>query len=95
MALFAIFGAALTMVVAYVASPQRGLGEPSRRAIMGAGLSYYWLAYTLTGFSRLSGPHRPDVFYGWSVMAMLVALLLRFADNVIAKKTARDDRSPH
>lgn len=94
MALFAIFGAALTMMVAYVASPQRGLGERSRRVILGAGLSYYWLAYTLTGFSRLSGPHRPDAFYGWSVMLMLVALLLRFADNFIAKKTIRDDRSP-
>ena len=60
MALFAIFGAALTTVVAYVASPQPSLSERSRRAILGTGLSYYWLAYTLTGLSHLSGPpHRP------------------------------------
>jgi hypothetical protein len=91
MALFAIFGAALTMVIAYVASPQPGLGEQSRRAILGAGLSYYWLAYVLIGLSHLSGPHRPDAFYGFSVMLMLVALLVRFADNFSAKKTHREE----
>ena len=92
MALFAIFGAALTMMIAYVASPQRGLGEQSRRTILGTGLSYYWLAYMLIGLSHLSGPHRPDGFYGFSVMLMLAALLIRFADNFITKKHQREDR---
>ena len=92
MALFAIFGAALTLVIAYVASPRPSLGEQSRRAILGVGLSYYWLAYTLTGLSHLSGPHRPDGFYGFSVMAMLAALLIRFADNFISKRRQRENR---
>lgn len=91
MALFAIFGAALTAVIAYAASPRSGLGEQSRHAILGAGLAYYWFAYLLTGLSHLSGPHRPDGFYGWSVTLMLLALLARFADNVIAKTRARED----
>ena len=92
MALFAIFGAALTIVIAYVTSPQPSLGDQSRRAILATGLSYYWLAYMLIGLSHLSGPHRPDGFYGFSVMLMLTALLIRFADNFIAKRRQREDR---
>jgi hypothetical protein len=85
MALFAIFGAALTMVIAYVASPRSNLGEQSRKTLLGVGLSYFWLAYTLTALSHLSGPHRPDAFYGFSLILMLAALLARFVDNFVTK----------
>jgi hypothetical protein len=83
MVLFASFGAALTMVVAYAVSPGPKLGEQSRRAILGVGLAYFWLAYSLTDLSRLSGP--PDPFYGASLILMFAALLVRFADNFGAR----------
>lgn len=90
MVVFVAFGAVLTLVIAYAASPQRNLGEKSRKTILGVGLSYFWLAYTLSSLSHLSGPHRPDGFYGASVMLMVVALLLRFADQFLARMHVRD-----
>ncbi len=88
MGLFVLFGAGLTMVVAYAAVPHRNLNESARRTILGAGLSYFWAAYALTALSRLSGPHRPDMFYGISLTLMVTALLLRFADRFVAKRKA-------
>jgi hypothetical protein len=85
MALFVIFGAALTMVIAYVASPRSNLGEQSRKTLLAVGMSYFWLAYALTALSHLSGPHRPDGFYGASLILMLAALLMRFVDNFVKK----------
>ena len=85
MVLFVIFGAALTMVIAYVASPRSNLGEQSRKTLLGVGMSYFFLAYTLTALSHLSGPHRPDAFYGFSLILMLAALLARFVDNFVTK----------
>jgi hypothetical protein len=85
MVLFVIFGAALTMVIAYVASPQSNLGEQPRKTLLGVGMSYFFLAYTLTALSHLSGPHRPDAFYGFSLILMLAALLARFVDNFVTK----------
>lgn len=89
MALFALFGAVLTMVIAYTATRPRNLGE-SRRAILGVGLSYFWLTYTLTALSHLSGP---DGFYGISLILMLVALLVRFAGNFAAKMRPQEEAS--
>ena len=47
--------------------------------------SFFWLTYALTGLAHLSGPHRPDGFYGLSLSLMILALLLRFADRLWAK----------
>ncbi len=61
MSVFAIFGAGLTMVIAYAPSPQPSLGERSRRAILGVGMAYFWLAYTLNGpvaYFRPASPGR-------------------------------------
>jgi hypothetical protein len=87
MLVFVIFGAALVAVLAYSLSRQARsfLGEPGRRAILTTGIAYFWLAYSLTGLSHISGPHRPDVYYGLSLSLMVVALLLRFADHFVRK----------
>jgi hypothetical protein len=55
-----------------------------RRILLGAGLCCFWLAYALTGLEHISGPHRPDGFYGVSILLMIAALLLRFADDFAA-----------
>ena len=73
--------------MAYAASRQAvaRLGETvAPRLAVGGGL-LFWLTYALTGLAHLSGPHRPDAFYGVSLSLMIMALLLRFADRFVAK----------
>ena len=87
MTLFALFGGGAAMVMAYAASREAAshLGEKSRRALLTVAGSFFWLTYALTGLAHLSGPHRPDNFYGFSLSLMILALLVRFADRFVAK----------
>lgn len=89
---FVMFGAGLTLVIAYAASRDAALflGRTACGVMLGVGLSYFWLAYALAGLARISGPHRPDAFYGFSLSLMIVALLLRFADRFAAKIQAHN-----
>jgi hypothetical protein len=87
MTLFSIFGGGIVAVLAYAAGGQATtlVGEPARRALLKVAGAFFWLTYALTGLAHLSGPHRPDAFYGVSLSLMIAALLLRFADGFIAK----------
>ena len=87
MGMFIIFSSLLVAVIAYSVTPhaKEFLGNAPRRAILTLGIAYFWLAYALTGLSRISGPHRPETFYGLSVSLMVTALLLRFADRFVRK----------
>lgn len=87
MTLFALFGGMAMAVMAYAASRQAlaRLGEKVRRALLSVAASFFWLTYALTSLAHLSGPHRPDMFYGVSLSLMILALLLRFADRLVAK----------
>jgi hypothetical protein len=90
MTVFALFGAGMTLIVAYTASRQAAafLGDKARVAMLRVGMSTFWLAYALAGLAHISGPHRPDAFYGVSLGLMVAALLLRFADRFVAKLRA-------
>lgn len=87
MTLFALFGGGAAGVMAYAASREAGaqLGDKSRRALLSVAGTFFWLTYALTGLAHLSGPHRPDKFYGLSLSLMILTLLLRFADRFAAK----------
>jgi hypothetical protein len=95
MAAFAAVSATLIVVVAYGVSrnAEAFLGAAIRRAILMMGLAYFWLAYAMTGLAHISGPHRPDVFYGFSVSMMVAALLLRFADRLVQQWKRRELQS--
>ena len=82
MTIFASFGALLVLVIAYAAGHPTAhfLGERISKAILRVGMSTFWVAYTAAGLSHISGPHRPDPFYGFSLSLMVFVLLLRFAD---------------
>ena len=84
--LFDLAGAVLLVIIACTASRHVAffLDERVRRILLGASLWCFWLAYALTGLEHISGPHRPDAFYGVSILLMIVALLLRFADDFAA-----------
>lgn len=81
--LFVLFGAGVTLVMALALTPRMGeqAGEAARRALLGVSVIYFWLCYALMGLAHLSHPHRPDGFYGLSLSLMILALLVRFADN--------------
>jgi hypothetical protein len=87
MTMFSLFGGGAAAVMAFAATRDAAarLGEKSRRALLSVAASYFWLTYALTGLAHLSGPHRPDGFYGLSLSLMILALLLRFADRFWAK----------
>lgn len=87
MMFFAMFGGFATAVMAYAASRRAAakLGDKARRALLSVAASFFWLTYALTGLAHLSGPHRPDLFYGVSLSLMTLALLLRFLDRLVAK----------
>jgi hypothetical protein len=89
MTLFILFGGALVAIMAYAATSHAAtlLGERAQRAILAVAATYFWLCYALAGLGRISGPHRPDWFYGVSLCLMIVALLLRFADRFKMKWT--------
>lgn len=87
MMIFAGFAGLLASVIAYSASQTAAhfLGRRTSRTMLHVGMATFWLAYASSGLSHISGPHRPDMFYGFSLSLMVIALLLRFADCFAAK----------
>ena len=85
--MFSLFGGGAAAVMAFAATRDAAarLGEKTRRALLSVAASFFWLTYALTGLAHLSGPHRPDGFYGLSLSLMILGLLLRFADCFWAK----------
>ena len=91
--LMVLFGAAVALVMAVTALPLRRhgpavLGEKLRRTFLGTATIYFWLCYALMGLAHISGPHRPDAFYGISLCLMVAALLARYADHWVVQKNA-------
>lgn len=84
--LFLITGFCVCAGMAAVADPARlrFLGEASRRTVLGVAAIYFWLCFSLLALAHLYGPHRPDGYYGFSLMMMILALLVRFADRFAA-----------
>ena len=97
-ALMVIFGGAVVLVMAITAAPLARLGRPPiiaakiRRMLLGTSAIYFWLCYCLMALARISGPHRPDDYYGISLCLMVVGLLARYADRwIMPEKRARKD----
>lgn len=92
--LMVVFGGSVALVMAVTAAPLKRLGgspiigPETRRAMLGAATIYFWLCYALMALARISGPHRPDGFYGLSLSLMIVALLLRYADHWLVRRDA-------
>ena len=86
-ALMVLFGGSVVLVLAVMVAPlTRANGkaiipEKIRRVFLGTAVIYFWLTYSLMALARISGPHRPDGFYGLSLCLMVVGLLARYADR--------------
>ena len=90
--LMTVFGSTVVLVMAITAAPLVRLGGPPilpdkvRKVLLGTSAIYFWLCYSLMALARISGPHRPDSFYGISLSLMILALLLRYADRWLAHR---------
>ena len=77
--LMVLFGAGVVLVMAVAAAPLKRLGgkpivsDKVRRVLLGGAAIYFWLCYCLMALARISGPHRPDAFYGISLCMMVTA----------------------
>jgi len=91
--LMVLFGGGVALVMAATVMPlnfhgRALMGERLRRTFLGTAAAYFWLCYAVMGLARISGPHRPDAFYGISLCLMVAALLVRYADHWMAPKAA-------
>jgi hypothetical protein len=68
------------MLVSGNPATKRLLGAPASRALQGIATAYFWIAFLLIGTSHLAGPNRPSGWYGFSLLVLVLALLVRFAD---------------
>jgi hypothetical protein len=100
-ALMVLFGATVVAVMAVTAAPLTRLGRPPivpqkiRRTLLCLAAAYFWMCYALMALARISGPHRPDAFYGISLSLMVLGLLVRYADHWAARRDAgRKDAVP-
>jgi hypothetical protein len=99
-ALMVLFGGSVALVMAATAAPLKRLGrqpvipESMRRVLLGTATIYFWLCYCLMALARISGPHRPDGFYGLSLCLMVMGLLARFADRWFANRQASEPAGP-
>jgi hypothetical protein len=76
----------ILVVMLFSAHPAtiRFFGGPAWRAMQRIATSYFWLVLTLVGLDHVVGPHRPDNWYGFSLLVLVAALLLRFTDSFVA-----------
>jgi hypothetical protein len=88
--LMVLFGGGIALVMAVTAAPLKRLGdrviipEKVRRVLLGSAAVYFWLCYCVMALARISGPHRPDAFYGISLCLMVAGLLARYADRWVS-----------
>ena len=75
--LMVVFGGTVVLVMAITAAPLVRLGGPPivpdkvRKVLLGTSTIYFWLCYSLMALARISGPHRPDAYYGISLSLMV------------------------
>ncbi len=84
--LMVLFGGTVAAVMAATIVPitLKGhvlIGNKTRRALLTIAAGFFWSCYALMALARISGPHRPDVWYDFSLSLMVVALLVRYADH--------------
>src|ERR1700712_1556906 len=59
----------------------RNFGAAAWRALHRISTSYFWAVFMIAGIEHLVGPHLPDRWYGFSLLLLVGALMLRFANS--------------
>jgi len=86
---YVIFTAMVGAVFLMSAGNKRTDRSVTLRTLRGVSSAYFWLAFAFIDMDRMIGPHRPDANpYGISLLLLVVALLIRFADAFAQKHIA-------
>lgn len=77
--------AAVTVLVAGAfvisAGDWRATHSATMRSLQSLSSGYFWMVFALMDLDRMQGPHRPDpIPYSISLLLLVLALLVRFAD---------------
>jgi hypothetical protein len=86
---YVVFTAIVGAVFLVSAGNKRTDRSVTLRAFRGLSSAYFWLAFAFIDMDRMIGPHRPDANpYGISLLLLVIALLVRFADAFAQKHIA-------
>ena len=93
---FCFFNGFILCVLAITASEHFShvLGSRTVHTLNRVAMSYFWLVFAFADVAHLYGPHRPDGFFGISLLLLVSAVLIRFADAVVLRvKRLRAERA--
>jgi hypothetical protein len=84
---FCIFNAFILCVLAVTASENFShVAERRTVATLNrVALAYFWFVFAFADIAHLYGPHRPDGFFGISLLLLVSAVFIRFADALILR----------
>lgn len=81
-------GALLVMLAGAHDGAARYLGRWFVRLMDRCALIYFWALFGFAAVDHLMGPHRPDGFFGFSLILLVAALLIRFAASFAEMRKA-------
>lgn len=86
---YIVFTAFVTAAFLLSAGSKRASRSAAMRTLQSLSSGYFWLVFVFTDLQRMTGPHRPDGnFYGLSLLLLMAALLVRFADAFMQRRKA-------
>jgi hypothetical protein len=86
---YALFTALVVAAFLMSAGSKRTARSATMRSLQSVSSGYFWLVFAFTDLDRMVGPHRPDGnFYGLSLLLLVMALLVRFADAFMERRKA-------
>ncbi|HTT97932.1 MAG TPA: hypothetical protein VMF58_07770 [Rhizomicrobium sp.] len=88
-AAYAVMTAGIATVFLFSAGNRRTDRSVTLRTFRSVSSGYFWMAFAFIDMDRMVGPHRPDANpYGISLLLLVFALLIRFADAFAQKHIA-------
>jgi hypothetical protein len=87
---YCLLTGAILVVLLFSSHPatMRLLGGPAWRAMQRVALGYFWVVLALVAIGHLMGPRDTGAWYGFSLLLLVGAVLVRFADAFAAQYRA-------
>jgi hypothetical protein len=86
---YVVFTALVSVVFLLSAGSKRADKSVTLRSLRSLSSGYFWLAFAFVDLDRMVGPQRPETEpYGISLLLLVVALLIRFADALAQRHSA-------